>query len=339
MNTLVCGSLRTGVLPAAFPGAVFLRCDPGACGPVAALFLLALTAALSTTPVLAAMSGATASAFAQGNNVTDSKTGAAVGVQVGAAQTVPSAAGDAFVSVEASSGSASLGMAGNARSSGAPGGFQASASATWADSFTILAPGMAAGATGTFSGAVEVSGELSFSFIGRVYADTSVGATVDLFPGTGFNGGRTVVTSGARRFGGYDIADGGFGTERFSLVFRDVPFTFGQRIDIGLSMTMVAGINIIDAGATGRADAAYGHTLTWGGLSEVRDAVGQRVVDYSAPSQTFDFNYAPVPEPHAALLLMAGLAGIASVLGRRPTSPTADWCPTAGVSAAAPETA
>lgn len=321
MNTPVFGSLRPGVLPAGFSGAAFLRCDLGARGPrrglVLALSLLALTAASSTPPVLAATSGATSTAFAQGSSVTDSRTGAAIGVQVGAAQTIPSAAGDAFVSVEASSGSASLGMAGNARSNGAPGGFQASASATWADSFAILAPGMAAGATGTFSGAVAVSGELSFSFIGRVYADTGVGATVDIFPGTGFNGGRTVVTSGARRFGGYDIADGGFGTEGFSLVFQDVPFTFGQRIDLGLSMTMVAGISIIDAGATGRADAAYGHTLTWGGLSEVRDAAGQRVFGYRAPSQTFNFNYAPVPEPHAALLLMAGLASIVGVLTRR----------------------
>ena len=321
MSTPIFAGLRPGVLHAAFPIPAPLRCDPGTRDPrrslVPALALLALMAASPTTPVLAATSGATASAFAQGSTVTDSKTGTAIGVQVGAAQTIPSAAGDAIVSVEASSGWASLGMAGNARSNGAPGGFQASASATWADSFTILAPGMAAGATGTFSGAVDVSGELSFSFSGRVYADTGVGATVDIFPGTGFNGGRTVVTGGARRFGGYDIADGGFGTERFSLVFQDVPFTFGQRIDLGLSMTMVAGISIIDAGATGRADAAYGHTLTWGKLSEVRDSAGQRVYDYSAPSQTFGFNYAPVPEPHSALLLMAGLSGIAGVLMRR----------------------
>ncbi len=321
MNTPVFGRLRSDVLPAASPGAASWRCDPVAQRPrrglAAALSLLALTAASSTTPVRAATSGATASAFAQGSSVTDSKTGSAIGVQVGAERTIPSAAGDAFVSVQASSGSASLGMAGNARSNGAPGGFQASASATWADSFTILAPGMAAGATGTFNGAVAVSGDLSFSFIGRVYADTGVGATVDIFPGTGFNGGRTVVTGGARRFGGYDIVDGGFGTEGFSLVFQNVPFTFGQRIDLGLSMTMVADINIIDAGATGRADAAYGHTLTWGGLSEVRDAAGQRVFGYAAPSQTFDFNYAPVAEPHAALLLMAGLPIIAGVLARR----------------------
>ena len=272
---------------------------------------------LSAAPAGAAASGASASAFVSGSTVNDTQSGGATGVQAGAAQTVPSPAGGVFVSAQASSGFASLGMAGEARSTGAPGGFQAQASATWADSFTILAPGMAAGATGTFGGAVEVSGDLSFNFIGRVYADTGVGATVDIFPGTGFNGGRTVVTGGARRFGGYDIADGGFGTERFSLVFDSVPFTFGQPIQLSLSMTMSAGINVIDAGATGRADASYGHTLTWGGLSEVRDAGGQRVLGYSAPSQSFEFNYAPVPEPTASLLLMSGLVGLAVVMKRR----------------------
>ena len=276
---------------------------------------------LSAAPAGAAASGASASVFVSGSSVNDTKSGGATGVQASAAQTVPSPAGDVFVSAQASSGSASLGMAGVARSTGAPGGVQARASATWADSFTILAPGMAAGmaagATGTFSGAVEVSGDLSFSFIGRVYADTFVGATVDIFPGTGFNGGRTVVTGGARRFGGYDIADGVFGTERFSLVFGSVPFTFGQRIDLSLSMTMVAAIDVIDAGSTGRADASYGHTLTWGGLSEVRDAGGQRVLGYSAPSQSFEFNYAPVPEPTASLLLISGLVGLAGVIKRR----------------------
>jgi hypothetical protein len=50
-----------------------------------------------------------------------------------------------------------------------------------------------------------------------------------------------------------------FGTEGFSLLFDSVPFTFGQRIDLSLSKTMTAGINIIDAGATGRAGANYGH--------------------------------------------------------------------------------
>ena len=176
---------------------------------------------------------------------------------------------------------------------------------------------MAPGATGVFSGAVQVSGDLSSSVIGRAHGDTSVGATVEIFPGTGFNGGRTVVSGGARRFGGCDIADGGSATEGFSSAFDSVPFTSGQRIDRSLWMTMNAALSIIDAGATGRADVDDGHTLTWGGLSEVRDADGHLALGYSAPRQRFDFNYAPVPEPTVQLLLMAGLAGLAGVLSRR----------------------
>ena len=76
---------------------------------------------LSAAPAGAAASGASASAFVSGSTVNDTQSGGATGVQAGAAQTVPSPAGGVFVSAQASSGSASLGMAGVARSTGAPG--------------------------------------------------------------------------------------------------------------------------------------------------------------------------------------------------------------------------
>lgn len=274
-----------------------------------ALLIGALSAcsAMIAGNATATTTGATASAFVSGITVRQSFTAGAEGTQATAAQVIPSPIGDVFVTAQASSVPGALRAAGVARTNGSPGGFQGLASASWADSFVISASAYDSSMTGTFSGAVEVTGELLVAFLGRVYSDAQIYATVDLFPGTGFNGGRTLVSGSARNIAGYDIVGSHTGSDRFSLVFSNVPFTFNQRIDVSLGLTVSADVNAIDAGATGRSDANYGSTMTWAGLTNVRDSSGLSVTDYSALSADSGFNFAPVPEPSGALLLTCGL--------------------------------
>ena len=265
---------------------------------------------------------AEAHAFVSGNTVTQSVTAGAEGAQASAAQDVPSPYGDVFVSAQASSAPGTLSAVGVARTTGAPGGFQGSASASWADAFAINAAGHGPSETGTFSGSIDVSGELLTEFAGRVYADTQVYAIVDIFPGTGDNGGRTVVSGSARNLIGYDIPGTHTGSEIFTLVFTGVPFTFGRLIDVSMGLAVLADINAIDAGATGRATADYGHTMRWYGITEVLDSSGGRIDNYSAVSPDSGFNFAPVPEPGSWALAVAGLFVVGWRMRRTANSPT-----------------
>ena len=259
---------------------------------------------------IATTTGATASAFVNGSTVSQSFTAGPTGIQASANQTIPSPIEGVFVSAQASSYPGALRAAGVAKNNGSPGGFQAQASAFWSDSFVISAPGYDSSMTGTFSGGVQVTGGLLVQFSGRTYSDTQVYASVDIFPGTGFNGGRTTINGSARNLAGYDIPGINTGGNNFTLVFHDVPFTFDQRIDIGLSLAVTADVNAIDAGATGKSDANYSNTMIWSGLSAVRDQQGAQVPNYFAVSAGSGFNFAnptPVPEPESAALLYLGL--------------------------------
>lgn len=251
---------------------------------------------------------------------TKSFTGGPTGVAVGVGTTIPSPVGDVFMSAQASSSLGALGAAGTARSEGLAGSFQGYASAAWSDSFTFNAGPPNANTVGSFGGVILVSGGLDFVFAGRAYADTQISATVDLFPGTGFNGGRTVVTGSARHYGGYDNGDVVINQPVFALSFNNVPFTFGQPISMTVSLYVLAGISVIDTGSSARAEADYGHTLRWGGLTEVRNTAGNAISNYTALSDTSTFNYAlpsPVPELGAMWLLGAGLSALAFVQRQR----------------------
>ena len=277
---------------------------------------LSVIGALISGNSAATTTSATASAFVSGATVRQTITAGAKGATATAAQVIPSPIGDVFVSAEASSVPGALGAAGVARTNGSPGGFQAQASASWTDSFVISAPGYDSAMTGTFSGAVQVTGELLVEFVGRVYSDSQSYATVDIFPGTGYNGGRTVVSGSARNLAGYDIAGSHTGTDNFSLIFVNVPFTFDQRIDLTLGLTVFADLNVIDAGATGRSDANYSNTMSWSGLSSVRDQGGSQPITFTALSTGSGFNFAnptPVPELSSALLLACGLIFVALI--------------------------
>ena len=270
---------------------------------------------------LATTTYADASAFAGGTTDHQFITAGAEGAQVSANRVIPSPIGDAFVSAQASSFAGALHAAGTARTGGAPGGFQARALASWVDSFAFTAPGYDSSMTGTFSGSVQVSGGLLVEFGGRTYADTQIYADVGFFPNTGYNGGRVDLHGSARHLVGYDIAELRTGSESQTLYFVDVPFTFGRAVNVSLQLHVVADVNAVDAGSTGRAEANYGHTMTWQGLTAVRDQAGNLVTAYSARGVDSGFDFSsPVPEPGSAALALAGLSVVGWVSRRRRAS-------------------
>lgn len=66
----------------------------------------------------------------------------------------------------------------------------------------------------------------------------------------------------------------------------------------------------------------FGRTIAWDGITELRDATGALIADYSATSASSGFDYrnayvTAVPEPNAVLLLLAGLAALGWVVQRR----------------------
>lgn len=70
-----------------------------------------------------------------------------------------------------------------------------------------------------------------------------------------------------------------------------------------------------DALSGGYAD--LGHTIAWAGISNLRDQNGLAIASYTAISPTSGYDYvtpfaSAVPEPAAAALMLAGLAGLAA---------------------------
>ncbi len=263
-----------------------------------------------TTHAIATTTGATAYVAVEGfDTIINTVSAGAGGAHTVADRLVTAPGGEPLVKVgaEASSRPGELAVTGIALGY-VPTTAQAQGQAIWSDAFAITAPGHGPSETGTFSGTVGVSGQLLVDFTGRAYAITRVESSVHLDPRTGYNGGVVVLKGSASHNAGYDIGDTRIGNENFFLSFVDVPFTFGQDIAVTLDLLVVAGANLIDPGATSNAKADYFHTMTWQGLSEVRDEAGNLLSTYSATSADSGFDFSrPVPEPGSALLMFGGL--------------------------------
>ena len=197
---------------------------------------------------------------------------------------------------------------------------QADAGAAWADTFAVRAFGYSSGTRGTFSAAVAVQGGLRAEFTGRTYADAYVVANFSI--DTGIDNGHLAAQGGGRRSAGYDTGSSSSGQESFLLYFDNVPFAFDEDIGTSLALRTVAGI-IGDGTGSSYASAEYGHTMTWAGLSNVRDSSGRLVTEYSAVSADSGFNFAalaPVPEPESWALIAVGMFLVTCRLRQRQDS-------------------
>ncbi len=211
-----------------------------------------------------------------------------------------------------------------------------SADASINDSFMLTALGCTVAAN-CANGAV---GTMSFSI--RFDANLGGGGTYNTSTPDGGNGGYSVLgewnASGSAGSGidgvswlrgEYSASDqrgmpltsstgGGAGLQTFVMSFE-----FGSTISLQMRAHAVAQAGVgydfyasQDGNGGSSADAAFtadlGHTIAWNGISEVRDASGALVTNFSARSADSGYDYAqafaaPVPEPETWALMAAGL--------------------------------
>jgi hypothetical protein len=137
-------------------------------------------------------------------------------------------------------------------------------------------------------------------------------ATATLKLDTATPGGVFAEQGGGRRIVGVglDIEEG---LQTFALQFRDLPFIFGEPISITLRLVVITGVNTVGQIVTANATADYAHTMTWEGLTEVRDHSGTLLTNFSAISPDSGFDFArPVPEPSTYGLMLLGLFAVAA---------------------------
>lgn len=184
---------------------------------------------------------------------------------------------------------------------------QGQAEGSWNDKFAVQASGYGLMDSGTFSAAVAVQGGLTAVLNGRAYADNIIDAYFRIDGGVS---GASFTEAHARLSKGYDIGTTASGQESATLRIDGIPFVFGQDINVSLFLRTRSAIIVLD-GAFASATADYAHSMTWAGLSNVRDSTGQWVTGYSAISADSGFDYAAqaaaVPEPATSALLAAGL--------------------------------
>lgn len=248
--------------------------------------------------------------------VIDEREGGSAGAQAGASLQIGSAA--SFVSGSASAGASVGGVSVQTRADANIGGSVDGVSAAqWADGFTIVASGHAPGTMGTFTAAVGVSGSL-IADAETAIADSFIIAEFRL--DTDVANGNFIATGGGRRTVGGSLPAFS-GQENFQLIFANVPFEFGRPISVTLRLYATSQAIAFNNGGFARARADYGQSMTWAGMSNLRDAAGNPISAFNALSTTSGFDFAnatPVPEPASVGLLLLGLGAVAWQIKRRP---------------------
>lgn len=211
-----------------------------------------------------------------------------------------------------------------------PLGSSATAYAQWSDSFSIIAPDLAAGTVVKVSYSLSLSGSTSVAFdlaagpgphdYYEAYAGWSLQHYVSDDPGLRLNVGvrQEVLNNGASVINGTVNGEPGSPYGQFTLtgwlpVNRPVYTYTGLNVSTALGRTAAV--------ASGQASADLGNSVYWGGISSVTMADGS-ALSYTITSDS-GTDYArsyvpasPVPEPSRVLMMALGLAGCV-LAGRR----------------------
>ena len=201
----------------------------------------------------------------------------------------------------------------------------ATASGGIGDSFTIRAagaPGLMQG-TASFSvlallsGVTQVAGSLDPAIPGNAEVYLSWTARMVVSGNSGILGDLS-LSGGCNSLSSFNDGQFRCGGDLLGLHSMSLSFATGQTLSVDIEgevRTSVFGGQSRGgmAQATGLAD--FGNTMAWGGIHDVRDALGNPVTGFSALSASTGFDYAKafpsaVPEPSSWLLLLGGLAGL-----------------------------
>jgi hypothetical protein len=211
--------------------------------------------------------------------------------------------------------------------------------ASWTDRLTIQPgdPGLLL-QQGTFVFEMTFGGSLTADAGGASQSDTRADYFLTVEAGTcdagcsfklGGDQSDLGLLGGGQGFQGDPLAD---------FESTPVPFVFGMPIDFSVELSAIAQAVAAEEAVTSSADADLTRTLTWNGISEVRDAAQDLVTDFSVMSDSGVDWSRPVPEPArelgegAALLGLAVLRGMGARAGCRRNAPRGvapgpDWDP------------
>jgi len=186
---------------------------------------------------------------------------------------------------------------------GIAGGYQprATSEASWEDRLTIVpSDGALLGTTGTLTISLSVDGTFSVSpFIPGGPEPANANASVGL--AAAVNGGSPVSFD-------YNVNCSSSGGPTCTPVLnqRAKIFVFGTPFILDVSAAAGA-----QAAGSSSASSDYAHTIRWGGFDSILNAQNQPISGFSVLSDS-GFDYAVIPEPATAALVMMGMLTLAT---------------------------
>jgi hypothetical protein len=208
---------------------------------------------------------------------------------------------------------------------------QASANASWYDTFTINA-GVLDGEIGHLVVGFGVGGTLTSSFDEsvRLGASVDVGYRTQLRLTNGSGSGQDVIENGGKRhlvdwqgarwerYGGYPLRDPGLW-----IISLDIKFGTPIQVSMWGDLYAYGTAFACDSGSCTYPESAisatadFGHTMYWGGFLSLTDAQGHGVTAYSVTSDSgFEYRVSAVPLLPTHALLLSGL-GLIGFVARR----------------------
>lgn len=205
---------------------------------------------------------------------------------------------------------------------------EANASGSFADQFVFSSPFAAAGSSGFATVALNISGSLQQYFWGPNASGNSLWgrSRAEWRAGIVING---VAWEGFQHVDMTNGVENGYGNAAPGTYLFNIPVVFGNTLDLYLYASVQSHSSVSNSYGVSNTDqiiamghASFGNTFAWGGVTELRDANGALITDFTAVSATSGFDYAnayvsAVPVPAAIWLMGSGLLGLIGMARRK----------------------